>query len=262
MNIDLIYVVLKSRYSMYFIIKQFRKYIQNNWSILTDNREIDIMHKYTNFGKLSTIFITTITGIATESFTLANAIHIFGMFKIASYRMEHMLKTNALRIPVTKSYKIFYDKIIAAVDIHRRALEFSELLQASFGLSYLFMLTVALFSATASLFRLFRILTMEEEKLELIKFLLYVLFIFLFLIAGNFVGQEFTDCDNHIHRIICNTQWYDAPLKIQKFILFLIRKTTKSYRVKAAGMFSPSLEGFTTAMSLIFSFLTLLCSLH
>lgn len=44
----------------------------------------------------------------------------------------------------------------------------------------------------------------------------------------------------------CNTKWYNAPLKIQKFILFLIRKTIKSYKVDAVGLFSPCLEGLAT----------------
>jgi hypothetical protein len=34
-------------------------------------------------------------------------------------------------------------------------------------------------------------------------------------------------------------------LKIQKLILFLIQKTTKTYKVDAGGLFSPSLEGLT-----------------
>ncbi|KAL6264369.1 hypothetical protein P5V15_004481 [Pogonomyrmex californicus] len=261
-----------TKYLTFILIKQFRKNIQNNWSILTDNREIDIMHKYTNFGKLSTIAIAiineiigllalTTTGVATESFILANALHVFGMFKIASYRIEHMLSINVLQTPIAKSYNIFYDKIVAAVDIHRRALEFSELLQVSFGLSYLFMIVIAICSATVSLFRMFRIITMEQEKLEILKFFLIVLFIFIFLVIGNFVGQEFINCDSNVHQIICNTQWYNAPLKIQKFILFLIRKTIKSYRVNAAGLFSPSLEGLATTMSLLLSFLTILCSI-
>lgn len=41
----------------------------------------------------------------------------------------------------------------------------------------------------------------------------------------------------------CDTEWYNAPLKAQKLILFLLQKTTKSYRVDAGGMFSPCLEG-------------------
>ncbi|XP_071567626.1 uncharacterized protein [Temnothorax nylanderi] len=244
-------------------IKQLRNCVRSNWSILVDDREIDILHKYAKIGKQSTIAIASngTTGVAAETFLLVNSLHAFGMFKIASYRMERMLSIDVSQIPIAKSYIIFHDKITAAVDIHRRAIEFSDLLKARFGLSYLFMIIAAICSATVSLFRLFRIMTMQQEKMEIVKLLCYVVFLFLFLIIGNFVGQEFINRDNHVHRTICNTKWYNAPLKIQKFVLFLIRKTTKSYKVDAAGLFSPSLEGLATAMSLLLSFLTLLCSI-
>jgi len=48
----------------------------------------------------------------------------------------------------------------------------------------------------------------------------------------------------------CNTEWYNAPLKTQKLILFLIQKTTKCYKVDAGGMFNPCLEGLATVRNL------------
>ncbi|XP_036138656.1 uncharacterized protein LOC105840787 [Monomorium pharaonis] len=175
--------------------------------------------------------------------------------------MKRMMSVDILQLSTAKSYIIFHDKITAAVDIHRKALEFSDLLKTSFGLSYLFMIIIAICTATISFFRLFRIITMQQEKMEIIKLVCYLVFVFLFLIIGNFVGQEFINCDEHVHRMICNTKWYNTPLKIQKLILFLIRKTTKSYKVDAAGLFSPCLEGLAAAMSLLLSFLTILCSI-
>ncbi|XP_036138648.1 uncharacterized protein LOC118644353 [Monomorium pharaonis] len=304
-------------------IKQLRNHVQSNWSIIVNDQETAIMHKYATIGRQFTIaigicvcfgcfgftiiqyipnildivkplnesrprlllyqahyfvkqqkyfyfviihdavgvLISGITGIAAETFSLVNALHAFGMFKITSYRMKHMLSVDISQLSTAKSYIIFHDKIIAAVDTHRRALEFSDLLKASFGLSYLFMITAGLCTATISFFRLFRILTMQQEKMETIKLVCYIIFVFLFLIIGNFVGQEFINCDEHVYHMICNTKWYNAPLKIQKLIFFLIRKGTKSYKVDAAGLFSPCLEGLATALSLLLSFFTLLCSM-
>lgn len=49
----------------------------------------------------------------------------------------------------------------------------------------------------------------------------------------------------------CNTKWYNAPLKTQKLIFFLIQKTTKCYKVDAGGMFSPCFEGLATVRNLL-----------
>ncbi|XP_011858568.1 PREDICTED: uncharacterized protein LOC105556104 [Vollenhovia emeryi] len=207
------------------------------------------------------LILCGITGLAAETFIFLIALHAFGMFRITRYRMERMLNEDVSQISIAKSYIIFHDKIMAAVDTHRRAIELSELIKNSFGVSYLLMLMTALVSATISLFRLFRVITMQQEKIETVKLILYVLPIVLFLLMGNFSGQEFINSDELVHRAICNTEWYNAPLKIQKLIFFLLRKTTKTYKVDAAGLFSPCLEGLTAAVNLVLSFVTILCSM-
>ncbi|XP_011879582.1 PREDICTED: uncharacterized protein LOC105568483 [Vollenhovia emeryi] len=308
-------------------IKQLRKRVRNNWSVLVNDQEIDIMHKYTNGGKSFTkifaisiyfgifaftlmqylpdlldgivplnesrpsmlihqakyftnqekyfyilimhevigMFLCATTAIAAESFSLVNALHAFGMFNVASYRMEHMLSINISQIrELAKSCDstiIFCDKIVAAVDIHKRAMQFSDLLQKSLGLSYLFIIVMTICTAAVSLYRIFRVITMQQEELELIKLFYYVSLLFSYLIIGNFVGQEFINRDDRVHRMICNTKWYKAPVKIQKSLLFLLRKTTKTYKVNAAGLFCPSLEGLARSLSFMVSFLTLLCSI-
>jgi len=48
----------------------------------------------------------------------------------------------------------------------------------------------------------------------------------------------------------CNIKWYNAPLKVQKLIFFLLQKTTRCYKVDACGIFIPCLEGFATVRDL------------
>ncbi|XP_019885249.1 uncharacterized protein LOC109610507 [Camponotus floridanus] len=249
------YVIIKD-------IQKIRKCVRDNWSILTDDQEVDIMRKYTDNGKLFTIIIATTTGIATESFALINAVHAFGMFKIASYRIKHMLSENVLQAKcIAQKYIIFHHRITAAVDVHRRALDLSELLKITFGRSYLLVITIIICSGSINLLHLFRVITMKQEILEIIKAVSLIFCHFLFLILGNFAGQEFINYDSYVHQTICNTEWYNAPLKAQKLILFMLQKTTKTYRVDAGGMFSPCLEGLVATMSLLFSFFTVLGSI-
>ncbi|XP_070160259.1 uncharacterized protein [Polyergus mexicanus] len=328
LSFDFLIMVWIAKYITFYAvmknIKKFQKRVHDNWSILTDDREIDIMRKYTNNGKRFTIIIATFVyfgcliyisiqyipdlldlivplnesrprklftqmecfvdqqkyfhvlamyinivillsatiGIATESFSLINAVHAFGMFKIASFRIKHMLSENTLRI-CAKKYTILHHRIIAAVDVHRRALELSELLKTTFGRSYLFIIIIITCSGSINIFHLSRIIMMEQKTLmDIIKSIISIFCHFLFLILGNFAGQEFINCDSYVHQTICNTEWYNAPLKAQKLILFLLQKTTKSYKVDAGGMFSPCLEGLIGTMSLLFSIFTVLNSIN
>ncbi|XP_039311112.1 uncharacterized protein LOC113003323 isoform X6 [Solenopsis invicta] len=189
--------------------------------------------------------------IATESFSLTNALHAFGLFKIASYRIKNVLSGINPHMCLTKRYAISHNRIIAAVDFHRRAIEFSDLLEASFGRVYLAILVIGVCSASINLCYLFRIITTEKEILEIIKSILLIMIHIIYVTLANFAGQEFINYDTEFYCMVCSTKWYNAPIKTQKLILFLMQKTTKCYKVDAGGMFSPCLEGLARLMKLI-----------
>ncbi|XP_077258687.1 uncharacterized protein LOC143895456 isoform X5 [Temnothorax americanus] len=252
-----------SFYAVYENIKEFRERVRNNWDALKDNREIEIICKHGMIGKLLailliifvcslcticifsqyiSIFLDIITPLnisrprkllfaaeyfidqekyfyiitihiiiglvaasicvtATETFSLTNALHAFGLFKVA--------------------------RIIAAVDFHRRAIE---------------------------------IIMAERDILEIIKSIFLLAALIIYLILANYAGQEFINNDTHFYCTICNTEWYNTPLKTQKLILFLMQKTTKCYKVDAGGMFDPCLEGLATSLSMSVSYFMVLYS--
>ncbi|XP_077258685.1 uncharacterized protein LOC143895456 isoform X3 [Temnothorax americanus] len=285
-----------SFYAVYENIKEFRERVRNNWDALKDNREIEIICKHGMIGKLLailliifvcslcticifsqyiSIFLDIITPLnisrprkllfaaeyfidqekyfyiitihiiiglvaasicvtATETFSLTNALHAFGLFKVA--------------------------RIIAAVDFHRRAIEFSELLKGSFGRAYLILFVLGVCSASINLFNLSRIIMAERDILEIIKSIFLLAALIIYLILANYAGQEFINNDTHFYCTICNTEWYNTPLKTQKLILFLMQKTTKCYKVDAGGMFDPCLEGLATSLSMSVSYFMVLYS--
>ncbi|KAL0126378.1 hypothetical protein PUN28_005046 [Cardiocondyla obscurior] len=189
---------------------------------------------------------------ATESFTLANAVHAFGLFKIASYRMKHVLDEVNSTMCATKKYFVTRNKLIAAVDFHRRALEFSELLRTSFGPAYIVLIVLGICSTSINLFHV--------EVIEIIKSAFLIVVNVIYFVLGNYAGQEFINSDTLYYNTICKTNWYNAPIKTQKLILFILQKTTKCYKVDAAGMFIACLEGLATSFSMSFSYFMVLYS--
>ncbi|XP_070511445.1 uncharacterized protein [Cardiocondyla obscurior] len=188
---------------------------------------------------------------ATESFTLANAVHAFGLFKIASYRMKHVLDEVNSTMCATKKYFVTRNKLIAAVDFHRRALEFSELLRTSFGPAYIVLIVLGICSTSINLFHIIReIMADNKEVIEIIKSAFLIVVNVIYFVLGNYAGQEFINSDTLYYNTICKTNWYNAPIKTQKLILFILQKTTKCYKVDAAGMFIACLEGLATVRNL------------
>ncbi|XP_025263500.1 uncharacterized protein LOC112637626 [Camponotus floridanus] len=206
-------------------------------------------------------FVIVMSIIATKSFSLANALHAFGLFEVASYRMKHILRKTDSQMCITKQYIILRHRIIAAVDFHRRAIEYSELLKASFGRTYLVLFVVMVCSTSINLFNFSRTIS-SEKILDMIKCIFSIIVYVILITLGNYAGQKFIDYDTHYYRTICNTKWYNAPLKTQKLILFLIQKTTKCYKVDAGGMFSPCFEGLATSFSMTISYFMVLSSIQ
>ncbi|XP_071567623.1 uncharacterized protein [Temnothorax nylanderi] len=171
------------------------------------------------------LFAGLICVTATESFSLTNALHAFGLFKVASY-----------------------------------SIRFSELLKASFGRAYLILFVLGVCSVSINLFNLSRIIMAERDILGMIKSIFLLAAIIICLILANYAGQEFINGDTHFYRTICNTEWYNTSLKTQKLILFLMQKTTKCYKVDAGGMFDPCLEGLAKSLSMSVSYFMVLYS--
>ncbi|XP_025263462.1 uncharacterized protein LOC109610280 isoform X4 [Camponotus floridanus] len=68
----------------------------------------------------------------------------------------------------------------------------------------------------------------------------------------------------HIHRtaIKYNVQWYVAPLRIQKLILFLLQRGNKNVNLNFGGVFILSLEFFASLMKVSTSYFTVIYSMQ
>ncbi|XP_025160094.1 odorant receptor 63a-like [Harpegnathos saltator] len=205
------------------------------------------------------LIVAATTILATESFCLMVAIHAYGMFKIASYRMEHII--DAPNIFVGKRY-VSYDSVVAAVNSHRRAIEFSEIIRSTFAIPYLALILLGVTSSSINLFLLFQVIMSAGAMDDIIKSIVYVCCHFLYMFLTNYAGQKFIDHDIEIYKKICSLRWYKAPLRIQRQILFIMQKTAKSYHMNVGGLYNPSLEGFTTLASATLSYFTVLCSIR
>ncbi|XP_032675069.1 uncharacterized protein LOC116845925 [Odontomachus brunneus] len=59
-----------------------------------------------------------------------------------------------------------------------------------------------------------------------------------------------------------STQWYTAPLWMQKSLLFIMQRSSRKSVLIAGGLFQASLEGFTMLISMSISYVMLLLSVR
>ncbi|KAH0945333.1 hypothetical protein HN011_001538 [Eciton burchellii] len=198
--------------------------------------------------------------IVTSTLQMVYLEHICGLLKIANYRIEHSIDEYALCNSMRRKNRAIQN-ISAAVDIHRRALECCEFVVDNFQSYYFLMLICGVSSLSLNLFRLLKAISIHNEIVDLVSSGLFVTGHFLFMFIVNYYGQKITDHHNEIFNTTYNVQWYTAPIKIQKLLLFIMQSTTKNYFLNIGNLIIASVEGFAKLASLSISYFTIIYSL-
>ncbi|KAL6425015.1 hypothetical protein ACFW04_009373 [Cataglyphis niger] len=203
--------------------------------------------------------IGTITLTAMGTMILGCVIHICGIFKVASYRMEQAMSTKILENINLNNKTTICNKIFYAVEIHRKAMKFTNACISSFEGSFLLLITFGVISLSLNLFAVFRNALLGNKE-EFLLHLLFVFFIYLYMFLTIYAGQNITNYNDHIYSTAYNIQWYMAPLYAQKMILFILQNGSKTFNVNIAGLFVISLQCFATLTKTSMSYFTFMYS--
>ncbi|KAF3054372.1 Odorant receptor 278 [Nylanderia fulva] len=207
------------------------------------------------------LYAGTMIVAAIATLLIAYVLHTCALFKIASYRMDHIFDENVQQMSKNLKEYVFHEKLIHAVYIHRRALDLTTIMTNSFAALYFILIGLGVCSTSLSIFNLFNTLSLDNIIDSI--FLMGIIFIHLYyLFVANFVGQKIIDTSTDICQSIYNTQWYTAPLWIQKSILFIMQRSNKKSALIAGHLFDASLEGLATLLSMSMSYVMLFESIR
>ncbi|XP_067216125.1 odorant receptor 43a-like [Linepithema humile] len=216
---------------------------------------------------LITLHVTTAycigmaTLIATGTILVAFIQHFCGMFRLASYRIERMMKIIILENNNPKSKYLIRDEITCAVDIHRQAMKLGELMSSKFEVMLCCLIVMGVISLSLNLLRISQIASSDKNNVkEMVwPFVLSTASI-LYMFTANYIGQDIIDLNNYLFVTIYNVPWYIIPLNMQKIILFLLQRGTKEYVISVGGLFVGSLECFATLVKASVSYFTVIHS--
>ncbi|XP_032687815.1 uncharacterized protein LOC116851984 [Odontomachus brunneus] len=198
--------------------------------------------------------------VATGTIIIVYLQYVCGMLKIASYRMNQALKINTIKINNMQNEYSAYKMIIYAIDMHRKAMKFLRIFMFKHELTFFFLILFGTVATSLNLYRIFRELTTECDYMKLMTPFIFLNTLYIYMFISNNMGQDVINHNEHLFATVYNTQWYAAPLRIQKIILFLLQRGTKSFYVTIGGVFVASLEGFSTLMSTSISYFTVIYS--
>ncbi|XP_025991834.1 uncharacterized protein LOC113004044 isoform X2 [Solenopsis invicta] len=190
--------------------------------------------------------------------------HACGMFQIASYRIKQAITFDTLEKNSLEKENLIYKRLICAVDMHRKAMNFSDLIISRFKVMFSLLIIAGVISMTLNMFRIFQMVSFgyNGDIIQLLTPILYAMIILMYIMTANYFAQEIIDHNNNLFVTVYKVQWYIAPLHIQKLILFLLQRGTKAFNMNIAGLFVGSLQGAATLISTILSYFTVLHSVH
>ncbi|XP_011863541.1 PREDICTED: uncharacterized protein LOC105559666 [Vollenhovia emeryi] len=188
--------------------------------------------------------------------------HTCGMFRIASYRIEHAITINILQNISLKNEISMTEGIICAVDIHRQAMKLSKHLLSTFEIMICCFTGCVVACFSLSLFQLFQIASSTNNVGDFLVSFVYASVSIIYMFIANYIGQSTIDHNNNVFITAYNVQWYKTPLHVQRMILFLLQRRTKEFSLNIGGVFDASMEGFATLVKASVSYFTLIHSAH
>ncbi|EZA52501.1 hypothetical protein X777_08608, partial [Ooceraea biroi] len=184
-----------------------------------------------------------------------------GLFNIASYRIKQAMQIiNSDKICNWKNKRDIDKKISHAVDIHRTGLEIIEFYLYNCEGAYFLIVTIIVISLSLNLFGLFQAACFVHRMEDIVLHCIFAVGILGCSLAANYIGQTVTDHYNYIFSTAYNVRWYIAPVRVQRLILFLLQRGTKSYTIKLGGLYTLSLENFATLSTASLSYFTVIYS--
>ncbi|KAH0945574.1 hypothetical protein HN011_002977 [Eciton burchellii] len=185
--------------------------------------------------------------------------YIYGMFKIASYRIEHSLDIGTLKSNM-KSVNLLRGRIICAIDIQRQAMNLSIFLVNKLEIMMSCLIICGVISLSLNLFRIFQIMSLENNFTEIVPHSFVATCVILYMFIANYLGQELTDHNKEIFLAAYNVKWYLTHIRVQKMILFLLQTNVRDFTVSIGRLFVPSLEGFAMLVKTSASYFTVIHS--
>ncbi|KAF3054243.1 Odorant receptor 366 [Nylanderia fulva] len=183
--------------------------------------------------------------------------HTCAMFSIACYRIEQAIRI--VQKGGIKNEQKCCQNIIGAVNIHCEAMKLSHFLISNFVGSFFSLIAAGLFCLSCNLLQIVSV-NNSIEQILLSLFMVSVHYTYLFL--SNHIAQEITDHNEYLFITVYNVNWYKAPIRVQKMILFLLQKGTKSFNLVLGGIFVASMKSAASLLSTSISYFTVLYSVR
>ncbi|KAK2587292.1 hypothetical protein KPH14_003014 [Odynerus spinipes] len=236
---------------MMFLVLPFVPRILDKISPLNESRHLSPIfrseyfidedeHFLSIYFHMSIVIVIGITVLVTTDvlFLIFNS-HICGVLTAVGFRMEHFLNDQ------TCSRKMCLENVISAIKSHKKAMEFAELIEASYSFPLFIQVGSSLICMSVSLFQ---ILIVLDKPSEMFRYVAFTTGQLVHIFCMCYPGQRMIDYSTEIQFKAYSSLWYDAPVEIQQLILLILRRSLEPCYLTAGKVFVFYLESFSTIL--------------
>ncbi|XP_025266867.1 uncharacterized protein LOC105255147 [Camponotus floridanus] len=213
---------------------------------------------YIFFHALIAIMIVITGVLAHDCMVLTYVEHVCSIFAVAGFRFENLTCNNAADLKINNSLIGMYNqKIAISVHAHWQALQFAELLEDTFSVTFAIQIAIVTVAMSISLLQM---AVQLDDILETIRCTAFVVGQLIHLFCFSLQGQKLIDHSLQMHDKIYNCSWYKIPVKSQRLLLNVMRRSLQPNILTAGGLYIFSLKSFTTVLQSSVSYFTVLAS--
>ncbi|KAL0127109.1 hypothetical protein PUN28_005419 [Cardiocondyla obscurior] len=183
--------------------------------------------------------------------------HVCGLFAVVGFRFENLSRNDSNDATSPEDCKAYNQMIGVSVHIHCRALQFAELLEETFCVTFAAQMLVIVLTLSITLLQMALQL---DDIIAIMKCILYVIAQILHVFIYSLQGQKLIDHSLHIRDKIYKSRWYDIPVRSQKLLLHVMQKSLQPSYLSAGKIYVFSLKSFTTVLQSSVSYFTVLAS--
>ncbi|XP_076685993.1 uncharacterized protein LOC143378001 [Andrena cerasifolii] len=207
---------------------------------------------------------TTVLGISilyvTESAFIHFTIHACGLLEVVRDRVERVWESCILNVFSAKTYSSIHDELVDIIKLHQRALNFIEYLNTSFLPQYCILLAIGVVSLSTNLYILARAILLMKVTSEMLTALTLVIVHFVYMGCGNYIGQIMLDNGDELFTKTYYAKWYEAPLSVQKMMLYIRQRSMQPTGLVFGGLYTASLEFFSKLVNTSMTYFTVIYS--
>ncbi|XP_076667748.1 odorant receptor Or2-like [Andrena cerasifolii] len=95
---------------------------------------------------------------------------------------------------------------------------------------------------------------------EMLTALIMVVIQFFYMGCSNYIGQILLDKGNELFNKTYYAKWHEAPLPVQKMLLYIRQRSMRPTGLEFGGLYTGSLEFLSKLVNLSMSYFTVLYS--